>query len=93
MKSGEKGLKLLTTPKAIEVLRFIDQHGKTQYKDLKGIAAASTLNSRIDDLLELGVIECFKAGSESWYEITEKGKKALQLVEKMIQVIQEKNNT
>lgn len=65
---GAKGTKL--------VLESLNQHGKGQYKEMGEFMNLGTLNYRLNELLDLGLVSHHlerKPKKTEWYEITEKG--------------------
>jgi DNA-binding HxlR family transcriptional regulator len=86
MKKNEKILKLLGFTGTVFILEYMDAHTKTQYKDLNKTLAAYTLNCRLKELLDSKLVEHHferKEKREEWYEITERGKKLLQIIRKL----------
>jgi len=75
------------------VLKTISKTGKTQYKDLSPIQiSVSTLNMRLLQFLNFGLIRHYitRNGNQrkEWYEITKKGKIALEMLEKLGELIE-----
>jgi predicted transcriptional regulator len=85
MSPDEYALRLFRVEHVKGILDFIDQRKTTQVKDLEGIADADTLHTSLGELVDLGCITYVGADAESGYEITEKGKKTLQILKEMIQ--------
>lgn len=76
---------------AISILKSIE-NGENQYKDFRSFAPSSTVNSRIRQLEALEFIEHHLERSEKrreWYTLTEKGKGALRIAEKLEKVFRE----
>jgi len=73
-------------------LETINRTGKTQYKDLSPIKiSVSTLNARLLELMDFGLVNHYvdkKAVRKEWYEITEKGKTVLEILEQLAQLIE-----
>jgi len=75
-------------------LETINQIRTTQYKDLSSIKiSVSTLNFRLLQFLNLGLIEHFAIRNakqrREWYEITEKGRTVLEIVEQLEKTIED----
>lgn len=72
-----------------QVLEFLDEHGTGKYKEMGEFMNTGTLNHRLRDLLRLGLI-CHhmkrNPNKIQWYEITEKGKQALQHLRALIEL-------
>lgn len=78
---------------AIRILYYLNDHDKSRYKDLKVLKiSVHTQNSRLSQLLQLKLISHHLIFEErkkiEWYEITEKGKKILEILEKLEKVIE-----
>jgi len=78
---------------AIQVLETINRTGKTQYKDLSSIKISiSTLNTRLLQLMNFGLVKHFTIRDakqrKEWYEITDKGKIVLEILEQLAQLIE-----
>ena len=76
-----------------DILKMVNEKGKTNYMDLKPLASYSTLNKRLLQLVNLGLLKHNivrdKERREEWYEITEKGKKVLRILEQLQNVAEE----
>ncbi|MGD2247392.1 MAG: winged helix-turn-helix transcriptional regulator [Candidatus Methanofastidiosia archaeon] len=89
MTKNEKIIKILGFTGTIFILEYMDAHTKTQYKDLNKTIAAYTLNCRLQELLDSNLIEHHferKEKRKEWYEITEKGRKVLQIIQKLQEI-------
>lgn len=72
------------------ILKYLDEHDITQHGDLDAFMNTVTLNTRLKELLELGLVEHHldkTAIRKEWYSITEKGKKIKEYLESMIELI------
>lgn len=91
-KREEDFLKLLGAKGTKQILDFIGLHGTAQYRQLMEFVNTPTLNARLRDLLIFGIIchhlERVETRKE-WYELTEKGKKALQHLQELAKLIKE----
>ncbi|KYK35365.1 MAG: hypothetical protein AYK19_01905 [Theionarchaea archaeon DG-70-1] len=72
---------------------MINRTGKTKYKDLSSIKiSVSTLNARLLELMNFGLVKHFAIRNakqrKEWYEITEKGKIVLKILEQLTQLIE-----
>jgi DNA-binding HxlR family transcriptional regulator len=68
------------------ILEYLHTHTKVQYKELNRALVPHTLNARLRELLMYKLIEHHlvrKDTRKEWYEITEKGKRVLQLMRKL----------
>ncbi len=82
-------LKLLGAKGTREILELMNQHSTVQYKEMMGFVNTPTLNKRLRDLLIFGLISHHLERVETrreWYEITEKGKQALQYLRALIEL-------
>ncbi len=74
-------LKILWQKGTFEILQYLVDHEKSQYRDLEPLASTYTLSTRLGQLLEYRLIEHYFEKTErrkEWYEITEKGRKVLE---------------
>jgi len=72
-----------------QILEFLDEHGKGQYKEMEKFMNTGTLNHRLRDLLGLGLVSHHSERNpkkRQWYEITENGKQALQHLRALIEL-------
>ena len=74
-------------------METINRTEKTQYKDLSPIKiSVSTLNARLLELMDFGLVKDFAIRDakqkKEWYEITEKGKTVLEILEQLAQLIE-----
>jgi DNA-binding HxlR family transcriptional regulator len=70
----------------VYILEYLHTHTQTQYKELNRELVPHTLNARLRELLMYKLIEHHlerKDTRKEWYEITEKGKRVLQLMRKL----------
>ena len=82
-------LKLLGAKGTREILELMSQHGTVQYKQMMGFVNTPTLNQRLRDLLIFGLISHHLERVETrreWYEITEKGKQALEYLRALVEL-------
>jgi DNA-binding HxlR family transcriptional regulator len=73
-------------PGTVYILEYLHTHEKTQYTNLLETKAVPSLNVRLKQLLKLHLIEHHfvrKDTRKEWYEITEKGERVLQLIQKL----------
>jgi predicted transcriptional regulator len=70
----------------IEILKYLKEHEIVTYTELIQFASVSTLNKRLNQLVNFRLIEHHfeKKNRKEWYTITEKGIEALNLIEKLI---------
>ena len=85
-------LKMIGVTGTKRILEFLDQHDKTQYKDLAEFMNTHTLNARLRELLRYDLVEHHIIRDEwrkiQWYTITEKGRTVLYLLKSAIAVVQ-----
>ena len=87
--SEEEVLKVFGAKSTKMVLEFLNQHGKGQYKEMGGFMNLGTLNIRLNELLDLGLVSHHlerKPKKTEWYEITEKGKQALKYLRALVEL-------
>lgn len=90
--SKEEFLRLMGLRGTIEILGHLNEHGSGQYKDFTGFADVPVLNKRLRQLLEYDLITHHLEKKEmrrEWYEITDKGKKVLQILEEIVRVVED----
>ena len=70
---SEEFLKIIGSTGTNLVLKFIEEHGTAQYKDIRQFMNAHTLNRRLRELLIYGLVEHHIEKEEKrieWYTIT-----------------------
>jgi len=88
-KSEKKFLRMLCAAGSIEILDFIGEQGTGQYTELIRFVSIPTLNLRLKELLDYGLIEHHLERIEKkreWYELTEKGKQTLQCAKLLLEL-------
>ena len=91
MKIQEAFFKMLGSKAAVRILQYLGTEGRVKYKDLQQFVNTHTLNVRIKDLLNHGLIEHHLIREEirkEWYELTEKGKKVIGLLNRLIETME-----
>lgn len=81
-----KFFKVLVLKGTRDILKFLDEHGTAQYKQLESFASTYTLSTRLRDLLSFELIEHHFIKDEvrrEWYEPTEKGRRVLRILEEL----------
>ncbi|MBU7029163.1 MAG: winged helix-turn-helix transcriptional regulator [Theionarchaea archaeon] len=81
-----KVIALLGSKDTKEILQYLRQQGEVQYTDFDLSISLPTLNTRLRKLLKFGLIEhCIakQPKRREWYEITERGKNVLKIMEDM----------
>jgi len=79
-------LALLGSKDTIEILQYLRQHEKVQYTNFDVSISLPTFNTRLRKLLKFGLVEhCIakQPKRREWYEITERGKNILKIMEDM----------
>ncbi|MBU7029556.1 MAG: winged helix-turn-helix transcriptional regulator [Theionarchaea archaeon] len=77
---------MLGSKDTIEILQYLRQQGEVQYTNFDLSISLPTLNTRLRKLLKFGLIEhCIakQPKRKEWYEITERGKNVLKIMEDM----------
>ncbi|KYK37625.1 MAG: winged helix-turn-helix transcriptional regulator [Theionarchaea archaeon] len=90
-KEEKEFLKLIGLTGTIFILRYLNEHDSGQYKDLQDYINTHSLNQRLRTLLHFNLVEHHYVRDEKkkeWYTLTEKGRKILILVEKMIKTVE-----
>lgn len=85
-------LNLVISESTIDILGYLNKRGTGQYKDFVQHVDVTTLNDRVEQLLEFNLItHCAEKEDveKEWYEITEKGRKVLQIIEDIIKLVEE----
>lgn len=91
MKIQEAFFKMLGSRAAVRILQYLGTEERVKYKDLQQFVNTHTLNVRIKDLLNHGLIEHHLIREEirkEWYELTQRGKKVVELLSKLIEVME-----
>ncbi|MBU7028217.1 MAG: winged helix-turn-helix transcriptional regulator [Theionarchaea archaeon] len=91
MKIQEAFFKMLGSKAAVRILQYLGTEERVKYKDLQQFVNTHTLNVRIKDLLNHGLIEHHLTREEirqEWYELTEKGKNVIELLNKLIETME-----
>jgi len=91
MKIQEAFFKMLGSRAAVKILQHLGEEERVKYKDLQQFINTHTLNVRIKDLLNHGLIEHHLTREEirqEWYELSEKGKEVLELLNKLIETME-----
>ena len=87
MDKEEEFLKLISLKGTIDILRYLNEHGTGQYKDLIELVNEVTLYNRVKQLLEFDLIIHHlnkKDIRKEWYVLSKKGRKILQVLEDII---------
>ncbi len=85
-------LKIIGSRGTRQILQYLNKHGEGRYINLRGLASTHTINVRIRELMKLGLVEFHVVRLDKkreWYTITEKGKKVLGYMEKIMEVGEE----
>ncbi len=86
---NEEALKVFGAKGTKKVLEFLNQHVRAQYKEMGEFKNLGTLNIRLNELLDLGLISHHLERVETrreWYELTEKGKQALKYLRALVEL-------
>ena len=85
----EAFLKMIGLKGTVPVLKFLNEK-EAQYKDLIRLATVDSLNTRLRQLLRFGLIEHHLERIEirrEWYSITDKGRKILNYLNEILELI------
>ncbi len=91
-KNEEDFLKLLGAKGTKQILEFLGRNSTAQYRQLMDFVNTPTLNTRLRDLLLFGIVSHHLERVETrreWYELTEKGKQVLQVLQELLELIKE----
>jgi len=82
---GRKFLELLGQKGTVKILRTINDRERCTSTNLKTIVSRSTLYERLKQFEKLGIIKQAKTEKkrETYYEITEKGKKVIKILDNL----------
>ena len=89
MDSKEKEFfKLLGLSGAKDILFYLNKHDQGQYENFNFLVSTSTLNTRLSQLLEFGLIShhLTREDAEEWYEITDTGRKVVEHLKRLIEI-------
>ncbi len=78
--------KILHLEATYEILDYLNDHGNSHHKNLRQLTSIFTLSHRLNDLLKYTLIEHHFEKEEKrkeWYTITERGRRALQLLKRL----------
>ena len=87
--SEEEFMRMIGSKGTRDILKYIEEHGTAQYKDMLEIINTHTLNLRLRSFLDFHLIEHHitrEVKRAEWYTITEKGKKVLNLLNNLLEV-------
>ncbi len=87
--SGREFLKILSEKGTVGILRYLSTHDKGHYSSFDVRVSVSTLNIRLRQLLQLGLINHSlerEPVRQEWYVITKKGRKTLKCLEELIEI-------
>jgi DNA-binding HxlR family transcriptional regulator len=87
----EDVLRLIGAKHTKEILDFIEEHGNTQYKDMATFVSIHTLNARLQELRDFGLISHHferRDVRREWYEITDTGKEFLKRLRDTIKLFE-----
>ena len=87
---GDSFFKLISLKGTRDILNYLNEHNTAQHASLNTLMSAATLNAKLIELLEFGLIEHHLEKEDvrkEWYTITEKGKRFLQLLADLVKII------
>lgn len=80
----EEVFHLLSLKYVLAVLEFVCEHGETKYADMENDFTIHSIRIKVGDLIRCGLLQlCIERRErrKEWFEITEEGKKTLQIVD------------
>jgi DNA-binding HxlR family transcriptional regulator len=92
MTEEERILKLIGSAGTKFILEYLNTHTETQYKELNRTLVPHTLNTRLRELSDFGLVEHHfekKERRKEWYNITERGKRVLQIIKNLESLLKE----
>ncbi|MGD2249663.1 MAG: winged helix-turn-helix transcriptional regulator [Candidatus Methanofastidiosia archaeon] len=90
MEEQEQFIKTLGAKATMSILRFLNQEDKAQYKQFQEFVNTHTLNTRLRQLMEYELIQHHMVREDirkEWYEPTERGRKVLQLLNELADMV------
>jgi len=69
------------------ILDFLEEHDYVLYKDLLQFSTPYSLRRILKDLLDYKLIKCFCSPGITEFELTERGKKALEALRELIEIL------
>ena len=89
-----KFIELLGQKKTVKILKTINDQEKVTSTNLKTIASQSTLRDRLKQFEKLGLIRKIKTEKKrkTYYEMTEKGKRVIQIIDNLGNIIKESSH-
>lgn len=88
--ADEELLKILGAKGSKRILELLCEHETVQYYQMRTFVNTHTLNRRLHELLDLGLMEHYLEKGETrkqWYEITEKGRIVLQELRDIVHIM------
>ena len=85
MDQKKQYIKIVGASKVRELLHYLNDNGPTRYKELNTFIGTGTLNERLVELSESGLIQSERRGERDFkfYEPTKKGLKVLEWLQKI----------
>ncbi len=90
MEEQDEFIKILGSKATRRILQYLSREEKARYKQLQEFVNTHTLNTRIKELLQYNLIQHHMVREETrkeWYENTERGRKALQLLDELAELV------
>lgn len=90
MKEKERYLKVLGSKATRNILQFLADEGKAQYTQFQEFVNTHTLNTRLKQLMKFDLIQHHMVREDTrkeWYEATERGNKALELLNELANMV------
>lgn len=72
-----------------EILELLDNQGIAQYKNVRQVASYFKVENTVQALLDLHLIHSSEKGENTWYEATEKGRKVVQCLRELEELVKE----
>ncbi|MBU7016441.1 MAG: winged helix-turn-helix transcriptional regulator [Theionarchaea archaeon] len=90
MEKQDQFIKVLGSKATRIILQFLEKEEKARYKELQQFVNTHTLNTRIKELLEFDLIQHHMIRDDTrkeWYEPTERGRKVLELLNELANMV------
>ncbi len=81
-------IKLVISEGTIDILRYLNEQGTGQYNNFMEFINVDTLHHRINQLSECNLISHHseEEPGRDWYELTDKGRRVLQILEDIMRI-------
>jgi DNA-binding HxlR family transcriptional regulator len=90
MEEQEEFIKMLGSKATRSILQFLEKEEKARYKQFQEFVNTHTLNTRLKELMDYDLIQHHMVREDTrkeWYEPTERGRKALLLLNELAELV------